>query len=147
MIYLGSDHLGFKLKEKIKKYLDKANLEYVDVGAMRLKADDDYPDYAAVAAEHVANKKDALGILICGTGAGMALAANKFKGVRAAVVWSAHTARKAVEDDHANIIALPGRIISDKESLAAVEAFLAAKPSRLARHIRRVNKIKALEKK
>lgn len=147
MIYLGADHAGYKLKEKIKKYFDKANIEYVDVGATRLKADDDYPDYAAVAAEHVANKKDNQGILICATGAGMAMAANKFKGVRAALVWSAHTARKAVEDDHANIIALPGRVISDKESLAAVEAFLAAKPSRLARHIRRVLKIKNLEKR
>ena len=147
MIYIGADHQGYKLKEKIKKYLDKEKIEYVDGGAERLKADDDYPDYAAVAAEHVASKKDSQGILICGTGAGMAIVANKFKGVRAALVWSAHTARKAVEDDHANIIALPGKVVSDKESLAAVEAFLAAKPSRLVRHIRRVNKIKNLDKK
>lgn len=147
MIYIGADHAGYKLKEKIKKYFDKSSIEYVDAGATRQKAEDDYPDYAAVVAEHVGSKKDALGILLCGTGAGMAMAANKFKGVRAALAWSSHTARKAVEDDHANIIALPARVISDKESLAAVEAFLAAKPSRLARHIRRVNKIKNLEKK
>ena len=100
-----------------------------------------------MAAEHVAGKKEAQGILLCGTGNGMAIAANKFRGARAATVWSTYTARKAVEDDHVNIIALPARVISDKESLSAVEAFLAAKPSRLARHIRRVNKIKALEKK
>lgn len=147
MIYIGADHAGYKLKEKIKKYFDKNEIEYVDVGAERLKSDDDYPDYAAVVAEHVAGKKEAQGILICGTGAGMAIAANKFKGIRAALAWSAHTARKAVEDDHANIITLPARVISDKESLAAVAAFLAAKPSRLSRHIRRINKVKALEKK
>ena len=135
-----------RIPNQIKKYLDKQKIEYVDVGAERLKVDDDYPDYASVAAEHVGSKKDAQGILICGTGAGMAIVANKFKGIRAALVWSAHTARKAVEDDHANIIALPGKVVSDKESLAAVQAFLAAKPSRLARHIRRVNKIKNLEK-
>ncbi len=147
MIYLGADHAGYKLKAKIKKYLDKQKTEYVDVGAERLKSDDDYPDYAAVVAEHVAGKKEAQGILLCGTGNGMAIAANKFRGVRAATVWSVYTARKAAEDDHANIITLPARVISDKESLAVVEAFLATKPSRLSRHVRRINKIKALEKK
>ena len=146
MLYLGADHAGYKLKEKIKKYLDKKEIEYVDVGATRPKADDDYPDYAATAAQQVVSKKEAQGILACGTGTGMAIVANKTKGIRAAVVWSSYTARKAVEDDHANIIALPARVISDKEALAAVEAFLAAKPSRLARYVRRVNKIKNLEK-
>lgn len=146
MIYIGADHAGYKLKEKIKKYLDKREIEYVDAGATRLKAEDDYPDYAAAVAQQVANKKEAQGILTCGTGLGMAVAANKVKGARAATVWSSFVARKAVEEDHANIIVLPARVVSDKESLAAVEAFLAAKPSRLARHLRRVNKIKALEK-
>lgn len=146
MLYLGADHAGYKLKEKIKKYLDKQGTEYVDAGATRQKADDDYPDYAAAAARQAASKKEARAILACGTGIGMAIAANKIKGIRAAVVWSAYAARKAVEDDHANVITLPSRLISDKESLAAVAAFLEAKPSRLARHLRRVNKIKNLEK-
>jgi ribose 5-phosphate isomerase B len=94
----------------------------------------------------VASKKEGRGILACGTGIGMAISANKIKGIRAAVVWSSYVARKAVEENAANIITLPARVISDKESLAAVSSFLEAKPSRLARHVRRVNKIKALEK-
>ena len=110
MLYLGADHAGYKLKEKIKKYLDKREIEYVDAGATRLKAEDDYPDYAAAVAQQVASKKEAQGILACGTGIGMALAANKIKGVRAATVWSSYTARKAVEEDHVNIIALPARV-------------------------------------
>ena len=83
MIYLGADHAGFKLKEEIKRYLDRLGLAYKDLGNFVFDPDDDYPDFAELVAKCVAKEKRSRGILICGTGQGMALAANKVKGAYA----------------------------------------------------------------
>jgi ribose 5-phosphate isomerase B len=146
MIYLGADHAGYKLKEKIKLYFEKHSISYADLGAEDLDADDDYTDYAVMVAKKISQDPKARGVLVCGTGNGMAIAANKIKGVRACLAWNTNTAQKAVEDDHANIIALPARDISRRKALKVIQAYLDAKPSKASRHVRRVNKIKHLEK-
>ncbi len=146
MIYLGADHAGFSLKEKIKAHLEKAAARYADLGAFAYDKDDDYPDKASEVAKKVAKDPKARGILVCGTGNGMAIAANKTKGVRAAVAWDSYSAKKAVQDDAANILALPARDITEQLALAAVTAYLSEKPSPAARHKRRVNKIRKLER-
>ncbi|MBI1961361.1 MAG: RpiB/LacA/LacB family sugar-phosphate isomerase [Parcubacteria group bacterium] len=146
MIYLGADHAGFSLKEKIKAHLEKARVRYADLGAFAYDNDDDYPEYAVLVAKKVAKDPKARGILVCGTGNGMAIAANKTKGVRAAVAWDSYSAKKAVQDDAANILALPARDITEQSALAVVTAYLSEKPSAAARHTRRVHKIRKLER-
>jgi ribose 5-phosphate isomerase B len=147
MIYLGADHAGYKLKEHIKQYLEKRSISYADLGATELNLGDDYTDFAVVVARKIASEPKARGILFCGTGNGMAIAANKIKGVRAAVGWDAYSSEKAVEDDSAHIIALPARDISKRTARKAIKAFLDARVSRATRHVRRVNKIQKLEQK
>lgn len=146
MIYLGADHAGYKLKERIKAYLDARSISYVDMGAGEMAPDDDYPDYAAAVAKKVGASALARGILLCGAGNGMAIAANKFRGVRAAVAWNAYTAKKSVEDDHANVLVLAARVLTARGALEVVRAWLVAKPSNARRHVRRVGKVKKLEK-
>ncbi|MEK7189196.1 MAG: RpiB/LacA/LacB family sugar-phosphate isomerase [Patescibacteria group bacterium] len=145
MIYLGADHAGFNLKESVKAYLHKQKLACVDLGAHKYRTDDDYPEYAVLVAKKVAKSPAARGILLCGTGNGMAIAANKVKGVRAAVAWDSYSAKKAAEDDAANILALPARDITEQLAAAAVKAYLSHQPSEAARHKRRVKQIKKLE--
>ncbi|MBI1961569.1 MAG: RpiB/LacA/LacB family sugar-phosphate isomerase [Parcubacteria group bacterium] len=146
MIYLGADHAGFHLKEELKSYFAKQGISFADLGADRYDRGDDYPEYAVLVAQKVATSTAARGILLCGTGNGMAIAANKIKGVRAAVAWDAYSAKKAAEDDAANILALPARDITEQLAIAAVRAYLSEKPSAAARHKRRVNKIRKLER-
>lgn len=145
MIYLGADHAGFNLKESIKAYLQKQKARFTDLGALEYDTDDDYPEIAALVAERIAKDSKARGILLCGTGNGMAIAANKTKGIRAAVGWDSYSAKKAAEDDAANILALPARDITEQLAIAAVRAYLAGQPSQAARHKRRVRQIKKLE--
>jgi len=146
MIYLGADHAGFNLKEKIKAYLEKHHISYIDLGATEYDKDDDYPDFAVLVAKSVAKNSRDRGILVCGSGNGMAIAANKIKGARAAVAWDSYSAKKAVQDDYANILALPAWDITEQLALRAVKEYLSAKFSTAARHKRRVNKIKKLER-
>ena len=117
MIAIGSDHGGFKLKEEIKKYLDEKEIEYKDFGC---ESDErtDYPIYAMAVAKSVQNKECDKGILICGTGFGMTIVANKFKGIRCASCWNEDVARFLKEHNDANIIALPGRYINFSEAVA-----------------------------
>lgn len=113
MIYIGADHAGYLTKEHIKKFLDKKKMQYIDVGTGKPKKSDDYPDYAKAVARQVARGNQ--GILICGTGTGMVMAANKVRGVRAALVYDKYTAVKSREDNDANIIALRGRGFSKRK--------------------------------
>lgn len=141
MLYIGADHRGFEFKEKIKILLDKRGEKYVDCGSAKLKAGDDYPLVAKEVAKKVAKDDKNHGILLCGSGNGVAIAANKVSGVRAAVAWDAKVAARAVLEDHANIIAIPADFLSWPKAKAIVEAFLRAKPSKAARHVRRVKQI------
>src|ERR1035437_1779605 len=125
-IAIGSDHAGFQLKEKLKKYLQEKSIEVIDFGAY---SEDrvDYPDFAHPVAISVTKKEVDFGLLMCGTGNGINMTANKHKGIRAALCWNPEVATLAREHNDANILSLPARCISEQEAKNCVDAFLAAK--------------------
>jgi len=114
-IFLGTDHNGFHLKEKIFAYLVKHDYDVEDVGDTALDANDDFPEFAQRAALRVLGADDGEGraILICGGGQGMAMAANRFRGIRASVIWDAYEAKMTRNDNDSNILCLPSRILDD----------------------------------
>jgi RpiB/LacA/LacB family sugar-phosphate isomerase len=145
-VAIGADHRGFKLKELIKRRLRELGHDVVDVGTDS-EASVDYTDFAIAAAEKVARGEADRGVLICGSGAGMSIAANKVKGVRAAVAVSPDGARLARAHNDANVLALGAWQESDEKQVdAIVEAFLDAQFEG-GRHARRVDKIRAYEEK
>lgn len=142
-IALGADHAGFEEKEKIKATLDELGVEYVDMGTN--SADSvDYPDYAKKVAEAVSNGEFEQGLLVCGSGTGMAIAANKVKGVRAAVAWSPDIARLARQHNDANILSLPARFMSENDAAGVVKAWFDA-DFEGGRHEKRIEKITEIE--
>ncbi len=143
-IAIGSDHAGFEDKEKVKKQLDELGYEYEDVGTNSAESVD-YPIYAQKVAEKVANGEVEQGLLICGSGNGMQMAANKIHGVRAALAWNEETARLARQHNNANVLSVPARMISPEEVSKVVKSYLDAKFEG-GRHERRVKKISELEK-
>ncbi len=145
-IYVGSDHAGFKLKQKILRWLEKNKLNHQDLGNVVLDVTDDYPDYAAKVARKVAKEKT-FGILICGSAQGVAIAANKVKGARAVIPFNLKEARLAREHNDANIICLSGWYSHFHKVTKMLEIFLNMSFSTEPRHRRRVEKIKKLENK
>ena len=109
IVCLASDHAGFKMKENLKKYLHNNRIYYNDLGAYKYKENDDYPDYAFKLAERVAKNGNTRGILICGSGAGMIIAANKVKGIRAVEGYDNYSAKMSRLDNNANILGLRAR--------------------------------------
>jgi ribose 5-phosphate isomerase B len=147
MLYFGADHRGFELKEKIKKFLEELAHDYEDLGAFEYNKDDDYVDFAAKVAEKVAQAPETnRGLLFCRSGAGMDFTANKFKGVRAFIGFNAEQVRLARNDDDVNILVLASDFVSEKEAKDIVEMFLDTPFGGQERFIRRINKIKELEK-
>ncbi len=142
-IAIAADHAGFEEKERIKKTLDEIGVEYDDMGTNSTESVD-YPDFAEKLGDAVASGKYEEGILFCGSGTGMAIAANKIHGVRAAVAWNEEIARLSREHNNANVLALPARFIGDSEIVEIVKAWLGAKFDG-GRHERRVEKITAIE--
>ncbi len=142
-IALGADHAGFQVKQAIKRYLESAGHTVDDVGT-ESEESVDYPDFAAGAARRVAGGQDDLGILVCGTGIGMTIVANKIAGIRAALVSDPPTARLAREHNNANILGLAGRVLSGEQAVQIVREFLAAEFAG-GRHQRRVDKISQLD--
>lgn len=142
-IYVGADHAGFKLKEHVREWLQTRGHDVVDVGT---HAEDsvDYPDYAREVALAVGGGEADLGVLVCGTGLGMAIAANKFPGVRAVQVSDPEMARMARRHNNANIITLAGRYLAPERADQVLEAFLAAEYEN-GRHQHRIDKISAFE--
>jgi len=143
-VYLGADHGGFELKERIKGFL-KGKAETVDLGTDSEKSCD-YPDFGRKVAESVVKDKGSLGILVCGTGIGISIAANKVRGARAALCHNEFTARMAREHNDANILCLGGRVLGEKEALKIVDVFLETGFSEDERHARRARKIMEIEK-
>jgi ribose 5-phosphate isomerase B len=143
-IAIAADHAGYEEKEKIKQTLDEMGVEYNDLGTVSTDSVD-YPDYAKKVGEAVANGEVDQGLLICGSGTGMAIAANKVPGVRAAVAWNAEIAALAREHNDANVLSLSARYISDEENAKIVKAFFTTNFDE-GRHARRVNKISDIEK-
>lgn len=146
MIYLGADHAGFELKEAIKRHLGEQKIDFEDLGAWQIDPDDDYPDYAATVAQKVVEHPDNRGILICGSGQGICVAANKFRVIRAALAWNSESARLARNDDAANVLCLAGRLTDEKTAVEIVETFLKTAFDNVARRVRRINKIESYEK-
>jgi len=146
-IAIGADHAGFRLKNRMAVWLKTAAGGKHQVQDMGTQGPDsvDYPDFAEAVARAVARKKASKGILFCGTGIGMAMAANKIHGVRAAVIWNERTAQLAAAHNEANVICLPGRMIRAKTAQAMIRIFLQT-PFGGGRHSRRIKKISALDK-
>lgn len=145
-IGMAADHGGFELKETLKKYLQEHGYEIIDFGAFDLDNGDDYPDYVIPLAESISQKSIEKGIAICGSGVGASIAANKVSGVRAALIHDFFSAHQGVEDDDMNLMCLGGRVVGYAAAEELVNAFLNARFSGLERHLRRLNKVKALEK-
>ena len=118
-IYLGADHNGFALKEKVFAYLAKRDYEVEDVGDKEVDPADDFPEFAQLAALKVlgSDSDDAKAILLCGGGQGMAMAANRFRGIRASVIWDAYEAKMTRNDNNSNVLCLPSRILDQEETL------------------------------
>jgi ribose 5-phosphate isomerase B len=138
-IILGSDHAGFDLKEKVKKALDRLGVPHEDVGSQSTESVD-YPDYAHRVAEAVAAGRHTRGIVVCGTGIGVSMAANRHAGVRAAVAYDEETARLSREHNDANVLALGGRSLDHALAERILEVWLKT-PFAGGRHARRVEKI------
>ncbi len=138
-ICIASDHAGFKLKELIKDYLINKNISIIDLGPINDKSVD-YPDYAKKVTNRVKSKKSEVGILVCGTGTGMAISANKTKKIRAAVCYNLKSTRLSRQHNNANIITIGSRLTKKNTALQLVSVFLKTKFEG-GRHLRRVKKI------
>ena len=143
-IAIGSDHAGFEEKEKIKKVLDEIGVEYEDFGTNSLDSVD-YPDFGAKVGRAVASGEVEQGIVVCGSGIGIAIAANKIQGVRAAQAWNEETARLARQHNDANVLSIGARVLPEEEIPKIVSAWFEA-DFEGGRHERRVEKIAELEK-
>jgi ribose 5-phosphate isomerase B len=144
-VFLGADHRGFALKEALKTSLRAQGFSVVDKGAVALDPEDDYVDYATTVAKDVVSEHDAKGILVCGSGAGMCVAANKIAGIRSTIGISPEQVTSAVRDDAINVLALSSDFVPQEQTEAMVQTFLKTPFSGLSRHQRRLDKITQLE--
>lgn len=144
-IHIGADHAGLELKAELIAHLKSKGHNVTDHGPYEYDALDDYPDFCIPAAEAVAKDAASLGIVIGGSGNGEQIAANKVKGIRAALAWNIATAKLSREHNNANVIAVGGRMHSIDECKAIIDAYIAEPFSNDERHIRRINKIAAYE--
>ena len=145
-IVLASDHAGFALKREIAALLGKDGHEVADVGT-NSAAPVDYPDFAAALGEAVVAGRAERGVLVCGSGVGASVAANKIPGIRAAVCHDVYSAHQGVEHDDMNVLVLGGRIVGEAVARELVCAFVAARFTGEERHLRRLEKVKAIERR
>ncbi|WP_077369521.1 ribose 5-phosphate isomerase B [Anaerosalibacter sp. Marseille-P3206] len=144
-IGIGSDHGGYELKEIIVKYLEDEGIEYVDYGTNSLDSVD-YPEFGQKVAEAVKNKEVDRGIIVCGTGIGISISANKVPGIRCALCGDTYSARMSIEHNNANMLALGGRVVGRDLAIEIVSTWLKA-IFQGGRHERRINKISDIERK
>ncbi|TSC55697.1 MAG: ribose 5-phosphate isomerase B [Parcubacteria group bacterium Gr01-1014_18] len=149
MIFLGSDHAGFRLKESLKPYLQELGVAFMDLGNHSYDPTDDYPDYGYRVAQHVMQSNDPVdrGLLFCGNAEGICIVANKVGGIRAAIGYNEYAARTTRTDDDSNILCLPGRVLTAEEARKIILVWLQTPFSGETRHVRRLDKIKQIEKK
>jgi len=145
-VIIASDHAGLRLKEKVKKYLKRKKIEYEDLGTESFTSVD-YPDYALKVAEKVAKNKNTRGILVCGTGTGMTIAANKVKGIRAVAAYDAYSAKMSRIDNDTNVLGLRGRFFPLEKMKKIITVWLDTPFSGEKRHKRRIKKIRDYEMK
>lgn len=141
IVAVGSDHGGFALKKVVSDAIRAGGDEVLDCGAFELDPGDDYPDFAAKVARAVTDGRAARGVLICGSGVGASIAANKFMGIRAALCHDTFSAHQGVEDDSMNVIALGARVVGPSLAAEIVTTFLRARFSGAERHKRRLEKV------
>jgi ribose 5-phosphate isomerase B len=144
-VHIGSDHAGFELKNHLVQHLTGAGHDVVDHGPAVYDAVDDYPPFCLRTAEAVTEDEGSLGIVIGGSGNGEQIAANKVKGVRAALAWSTETAKLSREHNNANVVSVGARMHSEAEATGFVETFLATDYSGEARHTRRIEMLSGYE--
>ncbi len=144
-VYVGSDHNGYHLKEILTAYLCKAGHTVVDTGNKTQNPEDDYPEFAAraVAAILASNDQQPRAILLCGSGQGMCMAANRYKGIRAALGWSKTAAISSRNDDDSNVLCLPAKELSEKELLDIVDTWLTTPFAGASRFVRRIKEMDA----
>ena len=140
-VYLGSDHAGYELKSRLVTHLAATGHDPVDCGAMEYVLGDDYPPFCIAAAHRVVADPGSLGVVIGGSGNGEQIAANKVRGVRAALVWNEETARLAREHNDANVVAIGGRMHSVQDAVGLVDLFLSTPFSGDPRHARRIRMV------
>jgi ribose 5-phosphate isomerase B len=144
-IYLGADHRGYLLKEKIARFLFEKGYSFEDMGALSLDPDDDYPLYAEKVASMIASSTKDMGILVCGSGVGVLIVANKFDGVRAGLGINKEQVVAARNDDDINVLALASDFTDEKQALEMVLAFLETPFSGKAKHKKRIEDISRIE--
>ena len=145
-LVIGSDHAGLELKKILAGYLGEKGHEIVDVGTWTTESVD-YPDYAEKVGDAVLEGEATRGILICGSGVGASVAANKLKGIRAGLCHDVYSAHQGVEHDDMNVLVLGGRVIGPQTAIELANAFVGAQYTGEERHVRRLNKVLALEEK
>ena len=142
-VYIGADHNGFYLRNSLIKYLKAAGYEVIDDGDQKLNPNDDFPLFAqkVVSVILASDDRDAKGILICGSGQGMCMAANRFKGIRAALVYDRESARSSRNDDNSNILCLPSKVLEKDTANLITETWLNTAFAKAPRFIRRIREL------
>ena len=146
IVAIGTDHGGYALKERVVRAVAALGHEVHDCGARTLEPGDDFPDYAELVAQAIRSGRAERGILLCGSGVGISVAANKFPGIRAAICHDVYAARQGVEDDAMNVLCLGGRVIGPELAAELVSVFLNAHFKAFERYERRLQKITAIER-
>ncbi|MDA1168810.1 MAG: RpiB/LacA/LacB family sugar-phosphate isomerase [bacterium] len=147
-IYIGADHRGFRMKNDLLLWFHNHGYQVTDIGGHKEDPEDNYPEYAELLAEAVAqDPENRRGILLCGSGAGMAIAANKVKGIRAALIHDARIAKSARNDDNINVLALGADFVSSDTAEQVIQAFLKTPFSGADKHVKRIGQIAKMEGK
>lgn len=147
MIYIGADHRGFKLKETLKEFLIIKGIQFLDLGNTHFSKSDDYTDIGYIVAKKVSAENKNLGILICGSGIGICIAANKVKGIRAGLATTAYMAKKGKEDDNMNILCLASDVTSAATAKKIFLSWFKTKFLKKDKYIRRIKEIEEIERK
>ncbi len=142
---VGADHAGYEMKRMLVDFIEKLGHSVHDVGTFTPDKPDDYPDYATLVADDIRSGAAERGVLVCGSGVGVSVAANKFKGIRAGLCHDHYSAHQGVEHDNMNVLVMGSRIIGQMLAQDVTEAFLSARFSGEDRHVRRLNKVKGIE--
>ncbi|MFA6588537.1 MAG: RpiB/LacA/LacB family sugar-phosphate isomerase [Patescibacteria group bacterium] len=145
MLVVASDHAGFALKQQIIRGLTKMGLKFEDLGPSKFDREDDYPIFAAAVSKRVRRQTDDRGILICRSGNGMAIAANKFSGIRAALVWNEQSAKMASLEGNSNILVLPAKFVNSTLAQKLIQIWLSTPFRRIPRYRRRLGQIARIE--
>ncbi len=144
-LVIGADHAGYEMKQLVADYLKQRGHEVTDVGTHEPGKPDDYPDFALRVAKNIQAGESERGILICGSGVGVSVAANKFRGIRAGVCHDHYSAKQGVEHDDMNVLVLGSRVIGSNVAIDLVDAYMGARFSGEPRHVRRLQKVSSFE--